>query len=68
MLKCQKINNHRSQENCTTPKKNNGQCKYTILSFLLYIRNWYINCQFYKIQNYIDILNYTHIVLQIIQK
>ncbi|XP_027851620.2 DNA topoisomerase 2-binding protein 1-B isoform X1 [Aphis gossypii] len=25
MLKRQKINNHRSQENCTTPKKNNGQ-------------------------------------------
>jgi len=33
MLKRQKINNHISQENCTTPKKNNGQCKYTILSY-----------------------------------
>jgi len=33
MLKRQKINNHRSQENCTTPKKNNGQCEYIILLY-----------------------------------
>lgn len=25
-LKCQQISNCRSQDKCTTPKKNNGQC------------------------------------------
>lgn len=43
MLKRQKINNHRSQENCTTPKKNNGQCEYIILlyRYIVIINNWY---------------------------
>jgi len=63
MLKRQKINNQRSQENCTTPKKNNGQCKYTILSYHNLLVIVTLNCQFYKIQNYIDVLKlYAHCI------
>lgn len=59
MSKRQKLNNHISQENCTTPKKNNGQCKYNILSYHYLLVIGTLNFYFYKIQNYTCILDHS---------